>query len=87
MQRDAQFDDLKMTEAMNRLLRAKNRHNILSMVLYLAVRWFLLYVAALAVTAHSFLGVLAISGAMLGLMLFRIFFMALVERSVMDSAA
>ena len=87
VQRDAQFDDLKIAEAMERLLPSKNRHNIVSMVLYLAVRWFLLYVAALtgavAVTAHTFLGVLAISGAMLGLMLFRIFFMALVERSVM----
>ena len=49
------------------------------MVLYLAVRWFLLFVAALAgavaVSALSFLGVLAISGMMLGLMVFRILFM------------
>lgn len=87
VQRDAQFDDLKQAEAMQRLLPSKNRHNIMSMVLYMAVRWFLLFVAALAgavaVTAHDFIGVLAISGAMLGLMVFRILFMALVERSVM----
>ena len=57
------------------------------MVLFLAVRWFLLFVAtfagAVAVTAHSFLGVLAIAGAMLGLLVFRVLFAALVERSVM----
>ncbi|MDR7082903.1 non-ribosomal peptide synthetase-like protein [Arthrobacter ginsengisoli] len=87
VQRDAQFDELKITEAKNRLLPSKNRHNILSMVLYLAVRWFLLFVAtlagAVAVTAHDVLGVLAVSATMLGLILFRILFMALVERSVM----
>ena len=87
VQRDAQFDELKIEEAMNRRLPAKNRHNILSMVLFLAVRWFLLFVAtlagAVAVTAHSFLGVLAVAGVMFGLIVFRVFFGALVERSVM----
>ena len=87
VQRDAQFDELKIAEAMNRLLPAKNRHNILSMVLFLSVRWFLLFVAtiagAVAVTAHSFLGVLAVAGAMLGLLVFGVLFNALVERSVM----
>ena len=57
---------------MNRLLPAKNRHNILSMVLFLAVRWFLLFVAtlagAVAVSAHSFLGVLASPAQMLALL-------------------
>ena len=87
VQRDAEFDELKIAEAMNRLLPAKNRHNIMSMVLFLAVRWFLLFAAtlagAVAVSAHSFLGVLAVAGAMLGLLVFRVLFTALVERSVM----
>jgi non-ribosomal peptide synthetase-like protein len=87
VQRDAEFDELKIADAMNRRLPAKNRHNILSMVLFLAVRWFLLFVAALfgavAVAAHGVLGVLAVAGAMLGLLVFRVLFTALVERSVM----
>jgi non-ribosomal peptide synthetase-like protein len=87
VQRDAEFDELKIAEAMNRSLPAKNRHNIISMVLFLAVRWFLLLAAtlagAVAVSAHSFLGVLAVAGSMLGLMVFRVLFTALVERLVM----
>jgi non-ribosomal peptide synthetase-like protein len=87
VQRDAQFDELKIEEAKNRLLPAKNRHNILSMVLFLAVRWFLLFLATLsgyvAVTAHGFLGVLAFALSMLAFLVLRILFLALVERSVM----
>ncbi|AXJ11304.1 Pls/PosA family non-ribosomal peptide synthetase [Arthrobacter sp. PM3] len=87
VQRDSRFDELKIAEAMHRLLPAKNRHNIVSMVLFLSVRYVLLVAAtlagAVAVSAHSFLGVLAVAGAMLGLMVFRVLFMALVERSVM----
>ena len=73
--------------AEQRLLPAKNRHNILSMVLFLAVRWFLLFVAtlsgAVAVSAFSFLGVLAIAAMMLALLVFRVLITVLVERSVM----
>jgi len=51
------------------------------------VRWVLLLAAllagAVAVAAHSFLGVLAVAGSMLGLMVFRVLFTALVERLVM----
>lgn len=87
VQRDAQFDELKTEEAKNRLLPAKNRHNILTMVLFLALSWFQLYVAtlssAVAVELHGFLGVLAISLSMLAFLLFRIFFTVLVERSVL----
>ena len=87
VQRDARFDELKIADAMNRRLPAKNRHNILSMVLFLAERWFLFFVAtlagAVAVTAHSFLGVLAVAGVMFGLTVFRVLFGSLVERSVM----
>jgi non-ribosomal peptide synthetase-like protein len=87
VQRDAQFDELKTEEAKNRLLPAKNRHNILTMMLFLAVNWFLFFVATLwasvAVTGYGFLGVLAISVSMLGLLVFRILLTVLVERSVL----
>ncbi|MDQ0867354.1 Pls/PosA family non-ribosomal peptide synthetase [Arthrobacter globiformis] len=87
VQRDAQFDELKIEEAKNRLLPAKNRHNIVSMVLFLMIRWILLFAGtlwgAVAVTAHGFLGVLAVSFSMLGFMLFRGLLAVLVERSVM----
>ena len=87
VQRDAGFDELKIADAMNRLLPSKNRHNIVSMVLFLAVRWVILLAGtlagAVAVSAHSFLGVLAVTGAMLGLVIFRMLFMVLVERLVM----
>jgi non-ribosomal peptide synthetase-like protein len=87
VQRDAQFDEQTIAEARNSALPAKNRHNILSMVLFLAVRWFLLFVAtfsaAVAVSAFSFLGVLAIAAMMLTLLLFRVLIAVLVERSVM----
>jgi non-ribosomal peptide synthetase-like protein len=87
VQRDAQFDEQKMEEAKNRALPAKNRHNILSMVLFLTVRWFVFFVAtvcsAVGVSAYPVFGALAISTMMLALMVFRILLMVLVERSVM----
>jgi non-ribosomal peptide synthetase-like protein len=87
VQRDAEFDELKIEEAKNLLLPAKNRHNIMSMVLFLAARWFVLFTAtlwgAVAVAGHGFLGVLAVSLSMLGFLVFRILFTVLVERSVM----
>ena len=87
VQRDAQFDESKLEEAKNRLLPAKNRYNIRSMALFLAFRWFLLYTgtlsAAIAVSAHGYIGVLAIAAAMLGFLLFSTLVSILVERSVM----
>ncbi|WP_309069920.1 Pls/PosA family non-ribosomal peptide synthetase [Arthrobacter sp.] len=85
--RDAQFDELKIEEAKNRLLPAKNRHNIVSMVLFLSVRWFLLFVGtlltAVAVTLHGVLGALALALATLAFLVFRVLFSVLVERAVM----
>ncbi|WP_323960208.1 amino acid adenylation domain-containing protein [Arthrobacter sp. JZ12] len=85
--RDAQFDELKIEEAKNRLLPAKNRHNIVSMILFLSVRWFLLFVgtllASVAVSLHGVLGALAIALMMLAFLVFRVLLSVLVERSVM----
>ncbi|MBT2550808.1 Pls/PosA family non-ribosomal peptide synthetase [Arthrobacter sp. ISL-65] len=87
VQRDARFDELKIEEAKNRLLQAKNRHNIVTMMLFLAANWFLFFAAtlwgAVTVTTYSFLGVLAISLSMLAFLLFRILFSVLVEHAVL----
>lgn len=85
--RDTQFDELKIEEAKNRLLPAKNRHNIVSMALFLSVRWFLLFVAtllaAVAVTLHGVLGALALALVMLSFLVFHVLLSVLVERAVM----
>ena len=39
VQRDRAFDDLKTGRRLRRLLRAKNRHNAVTVVLFLLVRW------------------------------------------------
>ncbi|MFE4541219.1 Pls/PosA family non-ribosomal peptide synthetase [Arthrobacter sp. NPDC056727] len=87
VQRDARFDELKTEEAKNRLLPAKNRHNIVTMVLFLAENWFWVFAAtlssAVAVAAHGVLGVLALSLSMVAFLLFRIFFSALVEHAIL----
>lgn len=87
VQRDAQFDEAQLEEAKKSQLPAKNRYNVVSMALFLALRWFLLYAAtlagAVAVSAHGYIGVLAVSAAMLGFMLFSTLFTIVVERSVM----
>ncbi|MFF2318473.1 Pls/PosA family non-ribosomal peptide synthetase [Arthrobacter sp. NPDC058097] len=87
VQRDARFDNLKTEEAKSRLLPAKNRHNILTMLLYLAENWFMLFVGTIdggiAVAGQTVLGALAISAAFVGFMLFRILFAGLVEGFVL----
>lgn len=87
VQRDAQFDELKIEEAKNRLLPAKNRHNILTMGLFLAVRWFQLFAAtisgAVAVSLYGFLGVLAVALATLAFLVFNVLLAVVVERSVL----
>jgi non-ribosomal peptide synthetase-like protein len=87
VRRDAEFDELKTEEAKNRLLPAKNRHNIMTMVLFLAENWFWVFAAmlsgAVAVTAHGLIGVLAVALSMVGFLLFRVLFSALIEHAVL----
>jgi non-ribosomal peptide synthetase-like protein len=87
VQRDAQFDDLKTEEAKNRLLPAKNRHNIMTMMLYLAENWFMLFVGTvdggIAIAGQTVLGALALSMAFIGFLLFGILFSALMEGLVL----
>lgn len=87
VQRDAQFDELKIEEAKKRLLPAKNRHNIVSMVLFLASKWFLFFatmlIAAVASSYYQVGGVLAVALAMLVFLVFRVLFTVVLERSVL----
>ncbi|MFC9351969.1 Pls/PosA family non-ribosomal peptide synthetase [Arthrobacter sp. NPDC057013] len=87
VRRDAEFDELKTEEAKNRLLPAKNRHNIITMVLLLAENWLWVFAAALstavAASAHGLLGVLAVALSMVGFLLFRVLFSALIEHAVL----
>ncbi|MFP3460913.1 Pls/PosA family non-ribosomal peptide synthetase [Arthrobacter globiformis] len=87
VQRDAQFDELKTEEARNRLLPAKNRHNIITMLLFLAENWFWVFAATLsglaAASAHGVLGALAVALSMVGFLVVRVLFSALVEHAVL----
>jgi len=47
VERDATFDELKQGDELRRRLAGKNRHNAVTIALYLLVRWLYLYGAAL----------------------------------------
>ncbi|MFB0835970.1 Pls/PosA family non-ribosomal peptide synthetase [Arthrobacter halodurans] len=87
VQRDSQFDDLKLEDAKSRLLPAKNRHNIGSMALYLALRWFQLFsatvIGALSVALYDVLGVLAVGAGTLIFLVYGILLSAFAERAVL----
>lgn len=87
VQRDARFDEHEIEEARIHALPAKNRHNIVSMLLFLGVQWVILaggvLIVAIAVSAHRGLGILVAALAMIAFLVFRIGLMVLVERSVM----
>ncbi|WP_314195781.1 Pls/PosA family non-ribosomal peptide synthetase [uncultured Arthrobacter sp.] len=87
VQRDTQFDELKTDEAKKRLLPAKNRHNIITMVLFLTLNWFLFFIAtlwgAVAVAEYGFLGVVSIALSTLATFVFGILVTALAERAVL----
>jgi non-ribosomal peptide synthetase-like protein len=87
VERDARFDELKTDEAKKRLIPAKNRHNIITMLLLLTVNWFTFFAAtiygAIAVSGQGVLGMLATSLSMIGFLLFRILFSGLVEGLVL----
>ena len=60
--RDTEFDYLKEPGELARRLRRKNRHNAMSMLLFLAVRWFQVYVGT-AAAARRGRPVLPVRGA------------------------
>ena len=82
--RDTEFDELKEPALLRRRLWRKNRHNTVSMFLFLLVGWVRLYVGALfavaAVDGYHRFGELALAGGVLGPLLFGLLFGILVER-------
>ena len=85
--RDGQFAELSRGDVQRTLLRAKNRHNAVTMSLYLLVRW--LYVSGVLVIAMlplrddaSLAGTLGTGGSVVADLLFTIVYFVLVDRAV-----
>jgi non-ribosomal peptide synthetase-like protein len=86
VQRDSRFDHLNSGDERRRRLAAKNKHNTVTMGLYLLVRWIYFFVATLLASGtaglyHSF-GASAIALANVFLLLFSVGYFVLVERAV-----
>lgn len=84
---DPRFDQLRTGEEFRRRLRAKNRHNLRTMGLFLAVRWLHLFLITLfAMGAWGlFRGnkVLVLVGMTLAMLVFSLAYFTLVERALM----
>ena len=84
---DARFDHLRTGQEFRRRLRAKNRHNLATMGLFLAVRWVHAFVITLfAMAAWEFYrgnGVLALAGLTVATLLFSFAYFITVERALM----
>jgi len=84
---DDRFDHLATGEEFRRRLRAKNRHNIATMGLFLAVRWMELFVVTLlALAAWEFLSgseVLVTAGLAVVTLLFGLGYSIFIERALL----
>jgi len=84
---DDRFDYLRTGEEFRRRLRAKNRHNLTTMGLFLAVRWVhLCAVTMLAMAAWAFYrgnGVLVLAGLTIVTLLFTLAYFITVERALL----
>jgi non-ribosomal peptide synthetase-like protein len=84
---DPRFDHLRTGEEFRRRLRAKNRHNLGTMGLFLAVRWVDAFVITLfAIAAWELYrghGVLVIAGFIVATLLFSLAYFITVERALM----
>jgi len=84
---DPRFDHLRTGEEFRRRLRAKNRHNLGTMGLFLAVRWVEVFVITLLAMAAWELyrgnGVLALAGLTVVTLLFSLAYFITVERALM----
>jgi non-ribosomal peptide synthetase-like protein len=85
--RDRQFDELNRGPVKLRLLRAKNRHNAVTMSLFLLVRW--LYVTGIFLIsmlplndAATLGGMLDTAGTVVAYLLFTVVYFVLVDRAV-----
>ncbi|WP_081746892.1 Pls/PosA family non-ribosomal peptide synthetase [Arthrobacter sp. H5] len=85
VQRDSEFKEIGAGEGAGTLLKAKNRHNAVTIALFLLSRWIYLFAALLigsyAIALHNFYDALAFAGATIGLFLFTTGYFILVERA------
>ncbi|WP_346282528.1 Pls/PosA family non-ribosomal peptide synthetase [Pseudonocardia sp.] len=89
--RDTEFDHLKDPSQLRRRLSRKNRHNAVSMLMFLGLRWLQVYVSTLLFTVAADLyyrfGELGIAVTVVAILLFNILFTALIERAVLGFRA
>ncbi len=85
VERDSRFAHLAHGEEFERRLRAKNRHNLVTIGYILLARWFLTFVLTLigfvAVDVYDFFGAAAIAVANLLVLTFTVLYLGLVERA------
>jgi non-ribosomal peptide synthetase-like protein len=86
VERDSSFDHLTAPDVLRHRLAAKNRHNIVTMALYLFVRWLFFFTATLILGAigdlYSSLGASVIALASLFMLLFGVAYWVLVDRLI-----
>ena len=86
VERDGSFDHLIAGDGLRKRLAAKNRHNIITMGLYLFIRWLfffaLILVAGAVADLYASLGALVIAIANVVILLFGIVYWILVDRLV-----
>ena len=84
--RDGRVDDLKSGDEFVRRLRAKNRHNLVTIGLFLLTRWIYLFgvvvLGSAATYLYDFLGVWSVAAADILLLPFSVLYFTLVERAV-----
>ncbi|MEU8266305.1 Pls/PosA family non-ribosomal peptide synthetase [Sphaerisporangium sp. NPDC049002] len=84
VQRDSGFDHLKTGEEFRRRLSAKNRHNLVTMALYLLVRWIYVFgvtlLSLLAVRLYGLLGTAAVAADIVLTLVFTAGYFVLAER-------
>ena len=84
-QRDARFDRFRQPDELSRRLRAKTRHNAVTILLHLLVLWFLLLAAVVALLAavdlYSLIGPWVLPAAGLAMLLLTLGTLVLVERA------
>jgi non-ribosomal peptide synthetase-like protein len=85
--RDSEFDHLKQPAVLRRRLWRKNRHNAVSVLLLLILRWLQIYLGALsllvAANLYKYLGELAIASAGLAAMVLTIGLSIIADRLVL----
>ncbi|MET1035353.1 MAG: Pls/PosA family non-ribosomal peptide synthetase [Arthrobacter sp.] len=85
VQRDSEFILMAHDEALPRRLAAKNKHNLVTIGLFLLTRWFQAFVttllAFLAVDLYTMFGEASLMLLTVSPLLFRVFYGALVERA------